>query len=168
MYISPIVMTIGASLLTTFTPETGHPAWIGYQFLLGTGIGIGLQQPLIVVQTILPLQDIPTGTALIIFGQTLGGALFISVGENVFHNQLLKNLASEAPGIDAHAVVNAGATMIREAVSAEILPAVLSAYNDALTQTFYVGVAMAAITMLGAIPIQWVSVKGRRLDMAAA
>ncbi|KAL5341493.1 major facilitator superfamily domain-containing protein [Aspergillus crustosus] len=168
MYLSPVLMTIGAGLLTTFTPETGHPAWIGYQVLLGIGIGIGLQQPLIVVQTVLPLEDIPTGTALIIFGQTLGGALFVSVGENVFHNQLIKNLASEAPGLDAHAVVDAGATMIREAVSAEILPAVLRAYNDALTQTFYVGVAMAAITILGALPIQWVSVRRKRLEMAAA
>ncbi|KAL4883844.1 major facilitator superfamily domain-containing protein [Aspergillus karnatakaensis] len=168
MYICPILMTIGAGLLTTFTPHTGSAEWIGYQIILGSGIGLGLQQPLMVVQATLPKEDIPTGTALIIFAQTLGGALFISVAENVFHNQLIKNLISQAPMVDAHAVVNVGATMIRQAVPAEALPAVLSAYNDALTQTFYVGVALAAITLLGALPVQWVSVKGKKIVVAAA
>ncbi|KAI9367709.1 MFS general substrate transporter [Aspergillus egyptiacus] len=167
MIASSILMAIGAGLLTTFDVDTGHSAWIGYQVLLGFGIGLGMQQPLIVVQAVLPLQDVPTGTAVMVFSQTLGGALFVSVGQNVFHNQLIKHLISEVPGIDAHAVVGAGATMIRQAVPEAALPAVLKAYNDAIVETFYVGVAMAVLALIGSLPIQWVSVKGKKLEVAA-
>ncbi|KAL3460667.1 MFS general substrate transporter [Aspergillus heterothallicus] len=168
LFLSPILMAIGAGLLSTFEVDTGHAAWIGYQVILGMGIGMGQQQPLIVVQAVLPVEDHPTGTALMVFAQTLGGALFISVGENIFHNKLLTNLASQAPGIDAQAVVAAGATMIREVVPESALPDVLVAYNDAICQTFYVGLAMAIFTILGSFPIQWISIKGKKLDMGAA
>ncbi|KAL2830212.1 major facilitator superfamily transporter [Aspergillus cavernicola] len=151
MLLSPILMAIGTGLISTFDINTGPSAWIGYQLILGAGCGIGMQQPLITIQAVLPVEDIPAGTALMVFSQTLGGALFVSVAQNVFHNQLLKNLASEARGINAHAVIAAGATMIREAVPEFILAAVLKAHNDALTHMFYVSVAMAAFTMLGAL-----------------
>lgn len=51
--ISSIMMSVGAGLLTTFTPTTGHAKWIGYQVLFGLGLGFGTQQPMNVVQTVL-------------------------------------------------------------------------------------------------------------------
>lgn len=84
---SSVLMAIGAGLLTTFDPSTGSPKWIGFQVLFGAGVGFGMQQPLIAVQAVLPARDVPIGTAMIMFCQTLGGALFISVAQNVFTNQ---------------------------------------------------------------------------------
>ncbi|KAF2499315.1 MFS general substrate transporter, partial [Lophium mytilinum] len=48
MLASTILMTIGAGLLTTFETDTGHAKWIGFQFLFGAGVGLGMQQTLIV------------------------------------------------------------------------------------------------------------------------
>ena len=76
--ISSVFMSVGAGLLSTFKTNTGHAMWIGYQVLYGAGVGMGMQQPLIAVQTVLPKKDHPIGTAIIMLGQTLGGALFIS------------------------------------------------------------------------------------------
>lgn len=83
MYVSTVIMAIGAGLLTTFKVDTGHAKWIGYQTLFGIGVGLGMQQPLMAAQTVLSIEDVPIGTSAMIFGQSLGGALMISVGQSV-------------------------------------------------------------------------------------
>ncbi|OCK75213.1 MFS general substrate transporter [Lepidopterella palustris CBS 459.81] len=168
MLVSSVLMSIGAGLLTTFETDTGHAKWIGYQFLFGAGVGFGMQQTLIVVQTVLPDADVPIGTAIMMFSQTLGGALFISVAQNVFTNQLIKNLSKAVPDINPSIVLKTGATELKHAIPAKYLSGVLHAYNDALTQTFYVSVAMAALSILGALFVQWKSMKGKKIAMAAA
>jgi hypothetical protein len=50
MIAGPIVRTIGLGLLTTFQPGTSAGEWIGYQILIGSGIGLGAQLPMIAVQ----------------------------------------------------------------------------------------------------------------------
>jgi hypothetical protein len=87
-WLSVILSSIGAGLLTTFEVHTGHEKWIGYQAIYGLGVGFGLQQALVTVQAVLPLHQVPTGTALVMFMQTFGGALFVSVAQNVFNNRL--------------------------------------------------------------------------------
>jgi MFS family permease len=62
-----IIMSIGAGLSTTLAVNSGHAEWIGYQVLLGLGIGMGLQQPLICIQAVLPIEDVPIGTGVIMF-----------------------------------------------------------------------------------------------------
>ncbi|KAE8350912.1 major facilitator superfamily domain-containing protein [Aspergillus coremiiformis] len=168
MIATPILISIGGGLLSTLKVDSGDTAWIGYQVLYGIGVGIGMQQPMMVVQTALPLSYVPTATALVMFCQTLGGTLFVSVAQNVFQNQLRRNILAKAPGVDIVKVVGAGATMLRQAVSKDMLPAVLEAYNDAVTQTFYAALAIGAIALAAALPIQWLSVKGKKIAVAAA
>lgn len=166
MIVSSIVMTIGAGLLSTLEVDSGHPKWIGYQVIFGVGLGLGMQQPMMVAQTALKAEDVPSGTAIVMFAQTLGGAIFVSVAQNVFQNQLLQNLQTDAPGADAAKLVGAGATMLRNVVSGPILHRVLIAYNEAITQTFYVAVAMGALSLIGPIFVEWLSVKGKKIEVA--
>ncbi|OQO09092.1 hypothetical protein B0A48_05983 [Cryoendolithus antarcticus] len=165
---SAVVMSIGAGMLTTLKVDTNHSAWIGYQALFGIGVGMGMQQTLIAVQTVLPKADVPIGTAIAMFSQTLGGALFISVAQNVFTNSLLKNVIAAAPSLDTAKILSTGATNLKNAVPIELLPAVQMAYNNALRDTFYVGVATAVASILGAVMFEWKSVKGKKIEMTAA
>ncbi|CAI7630680.1 unnamed protein product [Penicillium pancosmium] len=168
MIASSIIMTIGAGLLSTLQVDSGHPKWIGYQALFGIGLGLGMQQPMMVMQTALNPMDVPSGTAIVMFAQTLGGAIFVSVGQNVFQNQLFQNLAHYAPDVPAAQLVSAGATMLRTLVQGDELHRVLVAYNEAIMQTFYVSVAMGALTLVGPIFVEWLSVKGKKIEMPAA
>jgi hypothetical protein len=79
MLLSTILASIGAGLLTIFEVTTAHPSWIGFQVLYGTGVGLGMQLTFTIVQAAIPVADIPIATALMMFSQTLGGALFVSV-----------------------------------------------------------------------------------------
>ncbi|KAJ5787776.1 Major facilitator superfamily domain general substrate transporter [Penicillium paradoxum] len=165
MIASSIIMTIGAGLLTTLETDSNHSKWIGYQALFGIGLGLGMQQPMIVIQTALKVEDIPSGTAIVMFAQTLGGAIFVSVGQNVFQNQLFQNFAKYAPEVDAVKLISDGATKLRTAVSGDSLQHVLVAYNAAIVQTFYVAVAMGALSLVGPIFVEWISVKGKKVEI---
>jgi len=168
MLASSVVMAVGAGLLTTWEVDTNSPKWIGYQFIFGAGVGLGMQQTLIAVQTALPADDVPIGTAIMMFSQTLGGALFISVGQNVFTNQLIKNLKTVVPDLNPAFVLTVGATELKHAIPERFLAGVLSAYNSTLTQTFYVSVATASLSIIGAAFVEWKSMKGKKIEMMAA
>lgn len=168
MLLSSVLMAIGAGLLSTFKTDSSSAEWIGYQFIFGAGIGFGMQQTLVAVQTVLPADDIPIGTATMMFSQTLGGALFISVGQNIFTNQLIKNLHTVVPELDSSFVLTVGATELKKAIEGRLLPGVLSAYNLTLTQTFYVSVAAGAMSIVGAAFVEWKSMKGKKMEIAMA
>ncbi|KAB8301995.1 hypothetical protein EYC80_005448 [Monilinia laxa] len=168
MIVSSFIAAIGIGLLTTFKPDTNHAAWIGYQCLAGIGIGFGMQQPLIAVQTVLDISQVPTGTSVIIFVQTLGGALFVSIGQNVFTNKLSQNLAHYVPDLNPAVVLSTGATSIQKTIAPEFLAGVTISYNNALTQSFLVAAVMAALTIIGSLAIEWKSVKGKNIEMGAA
>ncbi|KAF7878843.1 hypothetical protein EAF04_000046 [Stromatinia cepivora] len=168
MIVSSVIAAVGIGLLTTFKPDTNHAAWIGYQCLAGIGIGFGMQQPLIACQTVLDISQVPTGTSVIIFVQTLGGALFVSIGQNIFTNKLSQNLAHYVPDLDPAVVLSTGATSIQKDIAPEYLAGVTISYNNALTQSFLVAAVMAALTIIGSLAIEWKSVKGKKIEMAAA
>ena len=158
-----VLMPIGAGLISTFTPFTLHPKWIGYQVLFGLGLGLGQQQASVAAQTALAKKDVPTGASLMMFCQTLGGAVFISVGNNLLDSKLQTGLES-VPSIDVDAVTSAGATDLRDMVSASVLPEVLSAYNGALQETFYLMTALACATIVGSLMMEWRSVKKEKRE----
>lgn len=168
MIFSSVLTTIGFGLFTTFRPDTGSPVWIGYQILAGAGIGFGMPQPLIAVQTVLEIADVPTGTSVIVFVQTLGGALFVSIGQNVFTNKLVEYVGEYVPGLNPLLVLATGATFIQTDIPKDMLPGVTLAYNDALTRTFLVFAAMAAASIIGSLFVEWKSVKSKKIEIAAA
>jgi hypothetical protein len=158
---STVVASLGMGLLSTLKPDSGHSIWIGYECLFGLGIGAGLMQTVLIAQTVLDIDDTPTGTAALIFFQTFGGAVMISVAQNVFQNRLVANLEAVFPGLDPSTLIgNTGATNLRNVVPPEYLSQVMDAFNKALSSTFYVGAAMAALSVFGSLGIEWKSVKG--------
>ena len=166
IFAQAVIMTVGAGLLTTFTPFTPHEKWISYQFLFGFGLGLGMQQSTLAAQAVLPRQDAPTGVSLIMFTMQLGGAVFVSVGQNVFTNELAKGISSIA-GINPKVIVNTGATELRRIVPRDVLPMVLDRYNRALVRCFDVALALAVAIWLGAVWIEWKSVKrDKKVDQA--
>ncbi|RMY87985.1 hypothetical protein D0861_05081 [Hortaea werneckii] len=158
---SAIIMPIGAGLISTWTVHTGSLKWIGFQVLFGFGVGLGMQQATIAAQTVLRKQDVPTGVALLFFAQQLGGAIFVSVGQNVLDSELVSGILRRVPDLSPERILNTGATELRQIVPAHDLDGVLVAYNSALRQVFVVATAMACLAALGAFSLEWRSVKAK-------
>ncbi|KAH8726142.1 major facilitator superfamily domain-containing protein [Phaeosphaeriaceae sp. PMI808] len=151
------IMTVGAGLLTTLQVDTSSSKWIGYQILLGVGMGFCFQVPNLAAQTVLPKPDVPIGLALMFFGQLIGAAVFVSVGENILSNQLVGRLTGIA-GIDTSLVTAGGATTLLDSVSPDQRDSVVLAYNEALRKVYEVGLILACLSVLGYAALEWKSV----------
>lgn len=110
----------------------------------------------------------PTGNAIAIFFNSLGGAISISIAQNVFSNGLKVNLPIYAPEVKAEVVIAAGATYLKDVVSKELLPGVLTAYMKALTDAYVIPIAVGGIATGCACLVEWKSVKGKKIVAAAA
>jgi len=162
------IFTVGAGLLHTLQINSVNGKWIGYQLICGFGAGAGVQIPFIAVQVVLNAKDMPTGNAIAIFFNSLGGAISISIAQNIFSNGLRSNLPKYAPSVSPEVVINAGATYLRKAVSAEALPGVLEAYMVALQQAYVIPIVVGGIATICAALVENRTIKGKKIEMGAA
>ncbi|KAI1153166.1 major facilitator superfamily domain-containing protein [Nemania diffusa] len=160
IYLCVVFTSIASGLLTTLSPTTMTAKWVGYQILYGFGCGCGFQLPQIAAQAALPFADVQTGIAITLFFQNFGGALFVSAGNNVLNDQLVRRItALDIPGLEPKAVLQAGATGIRNIIPAGFLDAVVNVYNDSLRLTFQVALILSALSAIGAVFMEWKNLK---------
>jgi hypothetical protein len=76
----------------------------------------------------------------------------------VFVTQLVSGLEG-IPGLESESVVSLGATDITTAIAPQYLDRVVAIYNKALTRTFDVGLALSCIMIVGAVGMEWKSIK---------
>jgi len=168
MIVGSGIFTVGAGLVYTLTVNSSVGRWVGYQLVSGFGAGGGVQIPFIAIQVVLDSKDMPTGNAIAIFFNSLGGAISISIAQNIFSNGLKTNLPKYAPDVSAETVINAGATYLRRVVSAQDLPGVLKAYMAALQEAYVIPIAVGGLATVFACFVEWKNVKGKKLAPAVA
>ncbi|KAH8629607.1 Efflux pump [Alternaria alternata] len=163
MWFGSAIFAIGAGMLYTLKVSSPPGQWIGYQILAGIGAGAGVQIPFVAVQVVTNEKDMPTANACVMFFNSLGGALSISIAQNIFVNTLGKEVPKYAPGFDARIVANAGATNLRGVVPPEILPGVLHGYNNAIVTAFILAIATSSIAFFVSLGMEQKSVKGKKI-----
>jgi hypothetical protein len=84
MIAASIFVSLDTGFLTTLQRGSEHARWMSYQLLYGLGMELGMQQPGMAAQTVLPKEDVPTDTAFMYFTQPLSEAVFVSVAQNIF------------------------------------------------------------------------------------
>ncbi|CAK1354643.1 uncharacterized protein RHO25_001576 [Cercospora beticola] len=159
LWLSAVLLSIGAGLLSTWEVDSSRTVWIWYQILFGLGAGAGLQLPLMAVQNVLPEDLMPIGTAMIMFSQTFGGGISVSAAQNVFTNLLLEELDPIFPSLDRSIILSSGVTNVQELVPDNLLHAVRLACNTATTTTFVISIVMACLAAPAALAIEWRSMK---------
>ncbi|KAL6711052.1 hypothetical protein ACN47E_006927 [Coniothyrium glycines] len=166
MWFGSAIFAIGAGMLYTLKVNSPAGNWIGYQILAGIGAGAGVQIPFVAVQVVTSEKDMPTANACVMFFNSLGGALSISIAQNIFVNTLAKEIPRFVPGFDPKIIANAGATNLRNVVPAELLPGILEGYNKSIVTAFTLAIATASIAFLVSLGMEQKSVKGKKI-MAA-
>ena len=166
---SSVIMSIGAGLCNLFTIETSQAQWVGFTFLYGFGVGLGFQQGSVAAQAVLKFKDVPIGTAVVLFIQILGGAIFVSIAQSLFTTHLIRGLIGlNIPGLDPQMIIHAGATGLRAVVDPTKLPEILVVYNDAIVKTFQLGLILSCLSILGAAGVEWKSMKASQTTADAA
>jgi hypothetical protein len=160
VYISVVLVSVGCGLLSTM--KVGEPTgrWIGYQIVLGSGIGFGFQQSVVAIQSTLKPMDISMGIALVYTGLYLGGAIFVSAGQNVFSSNLRASAANlDIPGLEIETIIQEGATALRTQVPNQYLGEVLVVYSAAVTKVFQMATIVGCLTAIGALGMEWKNLK---------
>lgn len=164
LWVGSAIFAVGCGMLYLLKVGDSAGIWIGYQLIAGIGAGACVQIPFISVQVVLSSKDMPTGNALTIFFNTLGGALSISIAQNIFSNTLLEQLEEKVPQLNPLQIIAAGATHVRDVVtSSQLLQPVLEAYDTAVTRAFILPIAVSCIAFLVSLLFEWKSIKGKNL-----
>jgi MFS family permease len=157
-----IATAIGSGLISTFTPSTPVGKWVGYQIILGVGRGAGFQTPIIAIQNALPPSEVSVGMSILMFIQTLSGAVFLTFADVIFSTGLKALIPKDAPNVNPSVVIAAGATGIRDAVASENLPGVLKAYSKSVDRVFYLSAALGVVCMVFAFGMGWKDVRRKK------
>jgi len=163
------IFTIGSGLLLTIEVDTTNWKVYGFTIFAGSGLGFSLQNTYMSVQAVLPQSTLPIGNAIVMFSQTLSGAMFLAISNSVLSNGLVTEIAQRIPGIDPSTIVNAGATGIRSIVTGDdMLTLVLEAYNIAVRHVFIIAVVCGALSFIVSWGFEWKSIKGVNLAAGMA
>ncbi|PVH99797.1 MFS general substrate transporter [Periconia macrospinosa] len=154
MWLGSAILTIGSGLIYTLKVDSNASAWIGYQIVAGLGVGMALQTPFIAVQRAISPADMPQGMAVAIFFNSLGGALSISIAQNLFISGLRRRIPRFTQGIDAQKIIDAGGVGIREDVPSDQLDNLLRAYNLSITDAFVLSIAAAGCAFVASLFIK--------------
>ncbi|KAJ8064834.1 hypothetical protein OCU04_007142 [Sclerotinia nivalis] len=156
-------MSIGTGLLMTVQPHhTSRAKWIGFQILCGAGIGLGEEQGLYMVQTTLSENEVSTGIGIILFAQTFGGALFVSVAQAVPPKNIGKALKTVAPNLDSHSVLDGVSAILPDSSQIQASAELQVVYGVAIKEALRVGLILATLSSLGAVMYDWKSLKTKR------
>ncbi|KAL1896746.1 hypothetical protein Sste5346_004378 [Sporothrix stenoceras] len=159
LWVGSCLSVVGAGLLTTLKVDSPSSHWIGFQVVYGLGLGASTQAPNMAAQTVLPKADVAIGASLMFFGQQLFSAVFATVGTTALDNQLATRLQSLNVNISPEQIQTTGATDLLENLPSGMHAAALVAYNAALRVCFIIALGMAALSVLGALGMEWQSVK---------
>ncbi|KAK2606731.1 hypothetical protein N8I77_005462 [Diaporthe amygdali] len=137
------VAAVAIGLMMTFDIRPSLGKEVGYQLLAGFALGFPFQLPVIHGQTQSKAEDLAVVTAIIIFSETIAGAILLSAAQCAFVNQMLKTLAVTAPDVDPAKLIATGVSEIRDVFPAEQIPGILLAYMDGLRIPFAIATATA-------------------------
>ncbi|KAK8022522.1 Bcmfs1 [Apiospora rasikravindrae] len=156
LILGPAVAAVGSGLFMLLDQQSSAGRWIGFQIILGIGVGFCLTIPLMLSQVAVKTKDVSTATSIVIFSQSIGSAFLLPTAQSVFQNQLLKALRRFAPDIDPSLVLSAGAS--NEAIMslpASSLGGIVRSYTRALRFAFAIGVPFAGVALCVGFFMPW-------------
>jgi EmrB/QacA subfamily drug resistance transporter len=148
-----VVLLAGFGGLATIDHETSLVLISVYMLAVGIGVGMSMQNLVLVIQNTVPLSEIGAASGAVTFFRSLGGTVGVSVLGAVLANRVATSIseglakAGIPTGGDAAA---AGGSLNIAALPGPIKEIVRSAYGDATGHIFLVSTAIAAVGLVAA------------------
>ena len=148
LVVGAVTGTIGAGLIRTLGADAHIASWIGYEILIGFGVGLALQVPMIANQAAVGVEDMAAVTSMTLFVENVSTSIFIAATEAAFTNGLVKSLSYNAPSVKPELVINTGATRIRTTFGADEVHGILRSYLDGCHDSQFIPIACGASAVL--------------------
>ncbi|TDE92845.1 DHA2 family efflux MFS transporter permease subunit [Occultella glacieicola] len=185
MVLGSILFTAGMLLLSTISYDTNFTLVSLYMFMLGAGVGMVMQNLVLVVQNAVPPEEIGVASSGVAFFRSLGGTIGIAVLGTVLADKVTELLtARQTELFGAIAALGDEGTAISDGLAAGTIPAVHSlpesvkviiesVYGEAVAHVFLVAAPLAllsivAVALLPNLPLSNQTRHEREVDEAAA
>ncbi|WP_437385001.1 MDR family MFS transporter [Plantibacter flavus] len=163
LIVGSILLTAGLFLMSTIHYDTNYVLVSVFMFILGAGVGMVMQNLVLVVQNDVLPQQLGTASAGVAFFRSLGGTIGVSVMGSVLATKVADMLADRQADLQA-AIVALGApgAKIAEQLSSGTIPKVStlpesvrtiieSVYGDAVADIFLVAAPLAILTIIAVV-----------------
>ncbi len=147
--IGTLLSAVALALLATMDVDTSRMEAGTYMALLGIGLGMTMQNLILVAQNDAPAENLGVVTATVNFTRTLGGAIGTAVFGAIMAAGLTARLAGRLPdGADVDPTTVQGTPQAILAMDAEVREVVVAAFSGAVSTVFLAAVPLAAVAFV--------------------
>jgi EmrB/QacA subfamily drug resistance transporter len=142
-----VLLTVGLVLMSRINVDTGWTYLVASMAILGAGIGLLMQNLVLVVQNVLPVSMLGSGSSSIAFFRTLGGAVGVSALGALLAHQVTTSVASGLANLGVKAPVGNSIPDI-QSLPTPIRIVVETAYGHGIGDVFLAAIPLGIITLV--------------------
>ncbi|WP_306214097.1 MDR family MFS transporter [Actinoplanes sp. RD1] len=164
-----VVLVVGFGLLSLTDHQTPlWQLWLG-MLLVGTGVGMSMQNLVLAVQNSVALRDIGAASATIAFFRSLGGTIGVSVLGAVLAHRVTDDITTHLAqaGVPASATSGGTSSLNLAELPDSIQQIVRAAYGDATGHIFLISAIIGVVGVLAAVFFRRITLRST-MDLGAS
>ncbi len=158
MVTGAVLLTAGLGLMGTIDESTSFTLVGLYMLVIGSGVGMLMQNLVLATQNTLPITDMGAGTATVAFFRTLGGAIGVSALGAVLSARVSHLLADglQGIGLDAAAMGSGGAATLPDLATlpGPVRHVVEHAFGAGVAELFLIGAPVALLALVAVLALR--------------
>ncbi|CAM1500831.1 Fc.00g099930.m01.CDS01 [Cosmosporella sp. VM-42] len=155
LLVGAAISAISGGLIYTFDVDTSLGKQIGYQILLGTGVGLVVQVPPIVAGAVSSDADKAIALSAVLVTQFYSAALVIAASSAITNNLLIRNVLKYAPGVAPDEVFGVGPYELEAYFSGDNLRGIRHAYVEGLRGAWALGIGLWGVSCFLPFLAKW-------------
>jgi MFS family permease len=158
MLLGALLLTAGLGLMGTLDETTSLVELGAFMLLLGAGVGMLMQNLVLVVQNTVRFEDIGSGSSLIAFFRSLGGAIGVSVLGALLATHARETITSGLAAQGIKAAGTADTVPDVRTLPAPVAHVIEHAYGTGVGEIFLIAaplglIAFAAVALMREVPL---------------
>lgn len=140
-------LTVGLALMGLIDDTTSLAEVAFFMLVVGAGIGMLMQNLILAVQNAIPMSEMGSGSALIAFFRSLGGAIGVSVMGAILSSKVSDSIAGDlaAQGVDGTALGAGGQIPELSILPGPVRTIVEHAYGTGVAEIFLIAAPMGLV-----------------------
>ncbi|WP_198653490.1 MDR family MFS transporter [Actinocorallia populi] len=149
--IALISLTLGFALMSTIDHETSLVFIGGAMVLVGVGVGMSMQNLVLVVQNGVSMRDMGAASGALAFFRSLGGTIGVSVLGAILASKVAESIKKGFTEIGVPVTGDQGGTLDLEAIPEPLREIVRAAYGDGTGHIFLVSTGIAVVGLIAVL-----------------
>ncbi|MFI7432553.1 MFS transporter [Micromonospora haikouensis] len=157
--VGAILLVAGFALLGTIDHETSLVLVGVAMFVVGTGVGMTMQNLVLAVQNTVSLRDIGAASSTVAFFRSLGGTIGVSVLGAVLARRVSDRITHDLAAAGIPVSGSSGGSLNLDVLPAPVRDIVRAAYGDATGHIFLISAAIAVVGVVAALLLRPVTLR---------